>query len=267
MADLLSREEHFEDRLEITGYFTSGVASIFLLIFFGMIFFYKPVQNLPPITQLFILLISIFLLTIGFFIPRGNNAARILFRIFFLWFGAYTYFKSIEQGQWFYLPLLLYSAYILWVLGHPVGIQFFRKLKPHEEKQKPVANWLTLHGTVLLLASCIAGLKGAMIISSTESDPLYDPDLGMLSLFLSLVFLFLLFFFRRMKNWARWCLILLSLTLGVFGIPETISTRITSYISYWKILTWVFYCVGLALYLIFSRKIQQAFRTAPPKTA
>jgi len=263
VSDLLSAEERFTDRLEIVGYFTASMAAIILIMYFGMIFFYHPVQLQPPATKLLILLLSIFVLSVGFFIPRANNVARISYRLFFYLFATFAYFRTFVRNEWFFAPVIAYAFYVLWVLGHPVSIRFFRKLRPHEEQQLPAADWFTLHRIILTWYSLITGINGLLILNGSGESLLYDPDKATLQIFLSLMLFFLLIFFRHLKNWARWCVAFISLIIGTTGIPDTISTQVQNYFEYWKTLANVFYFLGLAAYLIFSPRIKTIFKKSP----
>jgi hypothetical protein len=256
----LTPEEKFSDRLEITGYFTAGVAGILLLVYFSMIFFYQPVQTHTWGTKAAILLISIFLLGVGLLVPKENNLARVGFRLFFYSFAVFTYFRAVPRGEWYFGFALLYSVYVLWVLTHPVAVRVFRNLRPYEERQLPAANWFVLHRIILFLYALIVGLDGLFILTEPEVDYMYDTDLGTLYVFISLVLMFLLLFFRRLQNWARWCIILLCLTLGILTIPSTINPQVQNYLEYWKSLLKVFYFLGLAAYLIFSPTIKSIFQ-------
>ncbi|MCK5243589.1 hypothetical protein KAR34_14160 [bacterium] len=263
LSNNLSPEEKFADRLEITGYFTAGMAGILLLVYFSMIFFYQPVQTHSLGTKALVLLTSIFLLCAGLFIPRENNLARIGFCLFFYCFAVFSYFRAVPRGEWYYFFGLLYAVYVLWVLTHPMAIRVFRKLRPYEERQIPAANWFVLQRVLLFLYALIIGWHGLFILTEPELDYMYDTDLGTLYVFLSLVLLFFLIFFRRLQNWARWCVILFCLALGVTAIPATINPQVQNYLEYWKSLLKVFYFLGVAAYLIFSPAIKSIFIKPP----
>lgn len=265
MPDVRTPEERFEDRLEIVGYLSAILAGIFLVTYFGMIFFYRPVQLHSPGTKLLVLLLSSVALYLGFFIPRYHNASRVAFRLFFLGLAVFAYFRSLAPGQWFFGLLLVYALYALWVLSHPRGLRFFRRLRPYEERVLPIAGWFTLHLVVLTLFALITAMQGLIILSRTGENLLHELDQGMFQLFLSLVVIFFLPFLRRLQNWARWCLALLCAGLGLTAVPATMSVTIQNYLAYWQTLAKVFYFLSVGGYLVFSPAVRRVFDSPAAK--
>ncbi|MBN1595111.1 hypothetical protein JW933_04205, partial [candidate division FCPU426 bacterium] len=267
MSTLLSPEERTTDRIEIVGYFSSGAAAVTLVVYFGMMFFYKPVQLHSLGTQALVLSCCLLVLITGFFIPREKNLARILFKFFFYFLAVLGYYQTVNQGQWYLGLAAAYSLYALWVLTHPLAVSRFRKLCLHEQRQLPAAVGLTWHRIILSLYALVTFVNGLLILSA--EDVKQDIDQGMLKLFLALAIAFLLVFFRRLHNWARWCIILICLGLGFSGLPDTINPRIKNYLEYWQSLIFVFYFLGVSAYLAFSPLIRSVFisRPAKPKTS
>jgi hypothetical protein len=264
MANFLSLDEQFRDRIEITGYFTIIGAGIFWLVYFAMIFFYSPVQQAALWIKLGLLILAALVMTNGFFIPQHKNTSRILYRGFFLGLSLFSYFHALEQGEWFYLPVLIYSLYVLWVLSHPVSIRFFRKLRPAEEQVLPAAGWLTLHTTLLNLYFWILVFKAGNALTSAADDPLYNPEQGLLQLVLAFFLFALLLFLRLRQNWARWLLAFLCLGIGCSALPD-LGGPVRINWDYAKALgRFLYFFFAAGLYLIFSPSLRNAFRKVQP---
>ncbi len=258
MPNMLSPEDRFKDRIEIIGYFTAAAAGIMLIVYFSMIFFYQPVQLHSLGTKLGTLLLYSIVLTLGFFIPQYKNRARILYQVYFLGLAATAFILALERGRWLYGLFLVYSLYALWVLSHPVGIRFFRTLRPCEERILQTANWFVFYRVMLTLFMLVTAWKALNRLGLSETGLENDPAQGVLILFLSGIIFLLLLGLKRLHNWARWITALLGLGLGIFAIPDTVGAQ--NYLDYWKILAKVFFFLSLSGYLLFSPRIRESFK-------
>jgi hypothetical protein len=258
MPNILSQEDRFKDRIEIIGYFTAAAAGIMLIVYFSMIFFYEPVQRQTAGIKLGTLFLYSIILTLGFFIPQYKNRARIVYQVYFLGLAAVAFFQTLERGQWIYGLFLAYSLYALWVLSHPVGLRFFRPLRPCEERILKSANWFVFYRVMLTLFMLVSAWKALNRLGLSETSLENDPAQGVLVLFLSGLIFLLLWGLKRLHNWARWSTALLSFGLGIFAIPDTVGAQ--SYLDYWKVLAKVFYFLSLSGYLLFSPLIRASFK-------
>ncbi|MCK5218578.1 hypothetical protein KAR10_03595 [bacterium] len=258
MLNMLTPEERFKDRIEIIGYLTAAAAGIMLIVYFSMIFFYPPVQLHSLETKLGTLLLYSIVLTLGFFIPQYKNRARILYQVYFLALATVAFFQSLERGRWIYGLFLVYSLYALWVLSHPVGLRFFRALRPYEERILKIANWFVFHRVMLTLFMLVSAWKALTRLGLSETGLENDPAQGVLLLFLSGTIFLLLWGLKHLYNWARWIMALLVLSLGISALPDAVGAQ--NYLYYWKVLAKIFYFLGLSGYLLFSPLIRESFK-------
>jgi len=266
MIGMLSPEEIFSDHLEIVSYLTVAACGIFSLVYFGMIFFYRPVQLEDPVVKAGLLIGSLLMFGLAFLLPARKNFARILFRWFFLGMAVYAYFHSLERGQWWFLLALVFSIYSGWVLAHPGVAGFSRKLRPAEERLREGGGGLVFHQGILMTAAAVMTVRGLQALVVPSDDPASNPETGSMQLLAAFLVTFLVFFTRRLHAWARYTLAAFLGLAMLAGIPDTMTGRVENYLEYWKALIWVGYCGVASGVFFFSPGLNRVFKKIPPAT-
>jgi hypothetical protein len=257
MPSFLSTSELFQDRIELTGYATLILSALGTIVYFGLLFFYAPVQAQSLLTKLGVLLSGPVIFTLAWWLPKHKNWSRLVMKFFFLGFGCFAAFETFSIHHWAYALGLGYAFFGYWVLSHPAAIAVFRPLSEAEFQTQENATWFSLFTSYFIFQAGYVFCQGWIQLDTSE------PLNGFKSWGWALLAWILIFFVKRKKAWARWSLVILMLAAALAHLPETFTSH--SYWAYWKALADFSLYSAFALYLLFSPLVRQFFAKKPPR--
>jgi hypothetical protein len=261
MISPLSTQDQYKDRIEIIGYGTTILAGGLFLVYFTMLFFSKAVQAQAITGKLLILTLSLMLLILGFFIPLYKNLPRLAYRWLFLFIASFSFFEFFDKGTWYFGLLFIYTLYGYWVLSHPLVIHLYRPLYPRERALQKRSGLYLAHLALLTILALIFLLKGWVgLMHETESNNL---TVGLGYLALGFYIISLLWGLRRLRQWARWLLVITSGLIFLVLLPRSLSNQVQNYLEYWKVLLFSSYYLFLTIFMVAAPSVKTLYNPRP----
>ncbi len=262
MSYSLTPSERFFDRVEMLGYLTLGAAAVFLIVYFGLLFFYLPVKLQAWDLKLatFLLYAAVFLA--GFGAVRHKNLARLLYLAFFLGLGADAAYEAFIRAHWLYLAVLAYAAYAYWTYSHPAAVAWFRRLRPHEERGQEGLDWLWIFTSLLTVYAAYLLFSGLMVLGAESGRlPASDPWNGLWQIIWALAILALVTGLRHLSPWARWLALAVFSAYALRFLSDSFVAQ--TYLQHWLVLAKLLFFLGVSLYLAFSPAVKSRFTRTP----
>lgn len=262
MPNFLSTQEQFQDRVELIGYLTLIASGALLIVYFGMLFFYAPVQQQSAGTKAGLLGLFLAAFAVGWWIPKHKNFARRLFLLFFLVLGTYSADLLFKQEKpWYALPGA-YAFFGYWILSHPAAVRFFRPLKPAEARFEEGSQVFSIFRVFFLFQGAWAFYAGSVMVTLAAGDPLYNPAKAVGLLCWALLLWLILFLLKHGQPFARWTLAGLLALQAIMCIPDTFGKH--SYIAYWSALGNFSLSLAYAIFLASSAWCRAFFKKDTP---
>lgn len=260
----LTESELFSDRIELAGYGTLFGAALFLPVYFALIFFYAPVRNQTPATQIGWLALMAAVAGLGFALVRLRAWARLALLTFYLGFGLWALVAVRDRSAWYWAPAV-WSVFVFWVLTHPAAVARFRPLRARELRTAEGLQPFSFGVVVLYFFSAFSLAAGIDAFAVSWDQTVTDAEALTWSLHIlgALGLAGLAWCVRRLWTWARWLAVLVLLALAGSLLPDTFTTK--SYSQYWLAMAKLSFFAGFAGYLAFSARVHRAF--ARPESA
>jgi hypothetical protein len=257
MRYLLSVDEQFKDHVELVGVACTAAATLFIFVYFGMLFFSETVRLAAPEQKLGLLAFYGVVAGVSLFVPFHRNWARWVLGWLVLGQGVYSASRWLDHGHWAHVVTVAFAVYAYWVLQHPAAIAQFRDLRPAETRQRNDAKLFQAWLAGLALYAAFQAWSGLQLAIAQEHE-LTGDSLPALSQMLWAAWLAVLIAsLRRLQRWSRWLGAVTFCVAGVVYLPDTFVVR--GYWFYWLALLKCIFFFSLAGYLLFARTAREHF--------